>query len=67
MNDPAQAQQLEPLTIGQLAWVLKNLPDKACGPDAVTAQLLRTAPQLKLSCGTWELTIKVHGGGGFQS
>ena len=33
-----QAQQLEPLTIGQLAWVLKNLPDKACGPDAVTAQ-----------------------------
>ena len=43
-----QAQQLEPLTIGQLAWALKNLPDKACGPDAVTAQLLRTAPPLAL-------------------
>ena len=41
-----QAQQLEPLTIGQLTWVLKHLPDKACGPDAVTAQLLRTAPPL---------------------
>ena len=43
-----QAQQLEPLTIGQLAWVLKHLPDKACGPDAVTAQLLRNAPPLAL-------------------
>ena len=41
-----QAQQLEPLTIGHLTWVLKHLPDKACGPDAVTAQLLRTAPPL---------------------
>ena len=26
--------------------MLKHLPDKACGPDAVTAQLLRTAPPL---------------------
>ena len=43
-----QAQQLEPLTIGQLAWVLKHLPDKACGPDAVSAQLLHTAPPLAL-------------------
>ena len=43
-----QAQQLEPLSIGQLAWVLKHLPDKACGPDAVSAQLLRNAPPLAL-------------------
>ena len=43
-----QAQQLEPLTIGNLASVLKHLPDKACGPDAVSAQLLRTAPPLAL-------------------
>ena len=43
-----QAQQLEPLTLGQLAWTLKHLPDKACGPDAITAQLLRTAPPLAL-------------------
>ena len=53
-----QAQQLEPITIGQLASVLKHLPDKACGPDAVSAQLLRTAPPLHcsrfLSCSkTW--------------
>ena len=41
-----QVQQLEPLTIGHLTWVLKHLPDKACGPGAVTAQLLRTAPPL---------------------
>ena len=44
-----QAQQLEPLTIGHLASVLKHLPDKACGPDAVSAQLLRTAPPLALA------------------
>ena len=43
-----QAQQLEPLSIGQLAWALKHLPDKACGPDAVSAQLLRNAPPLAL-------------------
>ena len=41
-----QVQQLEPLTISQLTWALRHLPDKACGPDAVTAQLLRTAPPL---------------------
>ena len=43
-----QAQQLDPLTLGQLAWTLKHLPDKACGPDAITAQLLRAAPPLAL-------------------
>ena len=37
-----QAQQLEPLTAGQLQRVLKALPDKASGPDAVSTQLLRT-------------------------
>lgn len=41
-----QGQQLEPLTFSQLSWALRHLPDKACGPDAVTAQLLRTAPPL---------------------
>ena len=41
-----QVQQLEALTISQLTWALRHLPDKACGPDAVTAQLLRTAPPL---------------------
>ena len=41
-----QAQQLETLTLSQLTWALRHLPDKACGPDAVTAQLLRTAPPL---------------------
>ena len=39
-------QQLEPLTHGQLAKVLKGLPDKASGPDAFSAQLLRNAPPL---------------------
>ena len=43
-----QAQQLEPITLSQLTWVLKHLPDKACGPDAVTAQLLCTAPPLAI-------------------
>ena len=41
-----QARQLEQLTLSQLTWALRHLPDKACGPDAVTAQLLRTAPPL---------------------
>ena len=41
-----QARHLEPLTLSQLTWALRHLPDKACGPDAVTAQLLRTAPPL---------------------
>ena len=40
----AQAQQLEPLTAGQLHRVLKALPDKASGPDAVSTQLLRSIP-----------------------
>ena len=42
-NARAQAAQLPPLTIGQLAYTLKHLPDKACGPDAITTQLLCTA------------------------
>ena len=43
-----QAQALEPLTIGQLAKVLKGLPDKASGPDAVSTQLLKAAPPLSM-------------------
>ena len=39
-----QAAQLPPLTVGQLARALKKLPDRACGPDAITTQLLRNAP-----------------------
>lgn len=31
-----QAQQLEPVTIGQLRRILKALPDKASGPDALS-------------------------------
>ena len=31
-----QAQAVEPLTIGHLSRVLKGLPDKASGPDAVS-------------------------------
>ena len=34
----AQAQASEPLTIGHLNRVLKALPDKACGPDAISTQ-----------------------------
>ena len=44
-----QAQQLPPLTTGQLARVFKALPDKASGPDAVSAQLLKQAPPLSLA------------------
>lgn len=43
-----QAQQLEPITIRHLAKTLKGLPDKASGPDAVSAELLRAAPPLSL-------------------
>ena len=43
-----QAKQLEQITIGQLAKVLQGLPDKAIGPGAVSAQLLRSAPPLSL-------------------
>lgn len=43
-----QAQQLEPLTPGQLSRILKALPDKASGPDAVSTQLLRSIPPLAL-------------------
>ena len=41
-----QAQQLDPLTSGQLQRVLKALPEKASGPDAVSTQLLRSIPPL---------------------
>ena len=40
-----QAAKLPPLTYEQLGKTLKHLPDKACGPDAITTQLLRTAPK----------------------
>ena len=50
-----QAQQLEALTLSQLTWALRHLPDKACGPDAVTAQLLRTAPPLAVKA-----LLKLH-------
>ena len=43
-----QAAQLPPLTYEQLGKTLKKLPDKACGPDAITTQLLRTAPKQAL-------------------
>ena len=39
-----QATQLPPLTLGHLARVLKQLPDRACGPDAISTQLLRNTP-----------------------
>ena len=40
-----QAAELPALTFEQLGKTLKHLPDKACGPDAITTQLLRTAPK----------------------
>ena len=43
-----QAAQLPPLTYEDLGRTLKRLPDKACGPDAITTQLLRTAPKQAL-------------------
>ena len=43
-----QAAQLPPLTYEQFSKTLKKLPDKACGPDAITTQLLRTAPKQAL-------------------
>ena len=43
-----QAGQLPPLTFEQLGRTLKHLPDKACGPGAITTQLLRTAPKQAL-------------------
>ena len=43
-----QAATLPPLTFEQLGKTLKHLPDKACGPDAITTQLLRTAPKQAL-------------------
>ena len=44
-----QAKTIEPLTIGHLARVLKGLPDKASGPDAVSTQLLKAVPPLSLA------------------
>ena len=40
-----QAAELPALTFEQLGKTLKHLPDKACGPDAITTQMLRTAPK----------------------
>ena len=45
----AHAATLEPITVGQLSRVLKGLPDKASGPDAVSTQLLKAAPPLALA------------------
>ena len=44
-----QAQSLPTLTQGMLQRVLKTLPDRASGPDAVSAQMLRSAPPLALT------------------
>ena len=43
------AATLPPLTFGHLGKTLKKLPDGACGPDAITTQLLRTAPKQALT------------------
>ena len=40
----ANAPRPPPISIGQLASTLKKLPDRACGPDAISTQLLRNAP-----------------------
>ena len=44
-----QAQTLEPLTQGMLQRVLKALPDRASGPDAVSRQMLKSIPPLALT------------------
>ena len=43
-----QAQSLPTISMGYFTKIIKALPDKASGPDAVSAQLLRTAPPLAL-------------------
>lgn len=37
---------MPPLTAGKLSHILKALPDKASGPDAVSTQLLRSIPPI---------------------
>ena len=44
-----QAAALEPLTQGMLLLVLKALPDRASGPDAVSTQMLKSIPPLALT------------------
>ena len=44
-----QAATLEPLTQGMLHRVLKALPDRASGPDAVSTQMLKSIPPLALT------------------
>ena len=44
-----QASTLEPLTQGLLQRVLKALPDRASGPDAVSTQMLKSLPPLALT------------------
>ena len=44
-----QAANLEPLTPGLLRRVLKALPDRASGPDAVSTQMLKSMPPLALN------------------
>ena len=44
-----QAQSMPTLTQGMLQRVSKTLPDRASGPDAVSAQMLRGAPPLALT------------------
>ena len=39
-----QAATIEPLTQGMLQRVLKALPDRASGPDAVSTQMLKSKP-----------------------
>ena len=44
-----QASSIEPLTQGMLHRVLKALPDRASGPDAVSTQMLKSIPPLALT------------------
>ena len=44
----SQALALPPITMGYFSRTIQALPDKASGPDAVSAQLLRSAPPLAL-------------------
>ena len=44
-----QAATLQPLTPGMLQRVLKALPDRASGPDAVSTQMLKSIPPLALT------------------
>ena len=46
---PSLLQEGRPLTAGKLHHILKALPDKASGPDAVSTQLMRSIPPLALN------------------